>query len=499
MAYLYFTQSFLLKKTGVLKMTDSIASNSYVSTVSYSSTTNTIELNEKKGNSNTTLSIEQTSVQVTLSNSSEQINKKQNTITPEQVANTILNSVTQRIAELKNTGADKETIRDALKDARQGFKQGLKEAKETLKSLGVYDKQQKENLLNIAQRFRAGFKALKSLALNNPEEKVNNSEANKLPDAINSKSVEKIETNQNNKVPDTVKTIPEKNSRNSSTTNTNNLSENRSKKASISPDINTPASVNNNNNLLLNNTRFAFASFERNESIALQLNTQDGDKITLSFSAFIKGDFASSSITSTNNLFSDLFQLRSNSLFSEATQSTQQLSQFFGNTELLINIEGELDEDELTALQDLFSQLSELFNDFFNGSIKDALNQALSLDVDFEEIASLNLDLALSEATQLTSFSNTELNPANGNTAQANTQSVTLNQLFDLLRYNAAKTNNTFEQQFIEEVLSISLAAEATNDTLDKKALEAPPNIANTTAYANESNEAQDNQLEVSV
>ena len=62
-----------------------------------------------------------------------------------------------------------------------------------------------------------------------------------------------------------------------------------------------------------------------------------------------------------------------------------------------IEINGELDENELAAINDLLSQVNDLATTFFSGDMNKAFEQALSVGYDYEEIAQFALKLTHSE------------------------------------------------------------------------------------------------------
>ena len=69
-----------------------------------------------------------------------------------------------------------------------------------------------------------------------------------------------------------------------------------------------------------------------------------------------------------------------------------------------IEINGELDEDELAAINDLLSQVNDLATTFFSGDMNKAFEQALNVGYDYEEIAQFALKLTHTEV---------QANPAN--------------------------------------------------------------------------------------
>ncbi|GAC34927.1 DUF5610 domain-containing protein [Paraglaciecola polaris] len=67
---------------------------------------------------------------------------------------------------------------------------------------------------------------------------------------------------------------------------------------------------------------------------------------------------------------------------------------------LSFTIQGELDEDELKAIGALVADASDLADEFFNGDIESAFNQALKLGYDEKELTGFALQLTRQEQTQ---------------------------------------------------------------------------------------------------
>ncbi|MDO6424147.1 DUF5610 domain-containing protein [Saccharophagus degradans] len=65
------------------------------------------------------------------------------------------------------------------------------------------------------------------------------------------------------------------------------------------------------------------------------------------------------------------------------------------------SVEGELNSDEITALNDLLDKVSDLSATFYSGNLEGAFEQALSLGYDDEQIASFSLNLTMSTYTRV--------------------------------------------------------------------------------------------------
>ena len=117
-------------------------------------------------------------------------------------------------------------------------------------------------------------------------------------------------------------------------------------------------------------SRYSSQAGQQN-SMSLELMTKDGDKISLSF-------------------------MQSSSSFSFGAQEGHQLITAAGFEENLawqMDVTGSLDEGEQEALSNLLQDVEKLSNSFFSGDLGGALEQAMQLGFDGDELASMSLNL----------------------------------------------------------------------------------------------------------
>ena len=121
----------------------------------------------------------------------------------------------------------------------------------------------------------------------------------------------------------------------------------------------------------------------KESSFSLKLTTNDGDIVTVninkiqqrSLSASYNSDEGGSSFVTTNSSSqSDLFEL---------------------------NVVGELDEGELTAINRLLEEVNILASDFYKGNLQQAFNSAKALELNPQELSSLNLELKQTVSIQV--------------------------------------------------------------------------------------------------
>ena len=117
-------------------------------------------------------------------------------------------------------------------------------------------------------------------------------------------------------------------------------------------------------------SRYSSQASQQN-SMSLELMTKDGDKISLSF-------------------------MQSSSSFSYGAQEGHQIitaAGFEQGMEWQMDVMGSLDEGEQEALTNLLQDVEKLSNSFFSGDLGGALEQAMQLGFDGDELASMSLNL----------------------------------------------------------------------------------------------------------
>ncbi|HEY7773428.1 MAG TPA: DUF5610 domain-containing protein [Marinagarivorans sp.] len=110
-------------------------------------------------------------------------------------------------------------------------------------------------------------------------------------------------------------------------------------------------------------------------SFSFELQTADGDKIEILVSALKASEIKADGETLTG--------------------------QFAQKNQFELSIEGELDSDELKAINDLLNQVNSVSESFFSGNVEQAFEQALNMGFDSEEIQSFALKLTQSSFSQV--------------------------------------------------------------------------------------------------
>ncbi|MDU0113579.1 DUF5610 domain-containing protein [Psychrosphaera aquimarina] len=125
-------------------------------------------------------------------------------------------------------------------------------------------------------------------------------------------------------------------------------------------------------------------STQANE-FSFDLVTADGDKVTIYTSALMARKNESGYSSS----------LQNGQLVEMAYQSYSEIKQ----SEFMFSVEGDLDEDELVAINNLLNNVNDLAKDFYSGDVETAFNKALSMDYDAAEISEFSISL-----TQIKNF-----------------------------------------------------------------------------------------------
>jgi len=119
-----------------------------------------------------------------------------------------------------------------------------------------------------------------------------------------------------------------------------------------------------------------------NHSAEIQITTQQGDVVTISFNQ---------AATSSQSVFQ---AEQGNSEISAYNESHSYESGFS------MSIEGNLNEDEQKSLTDLINKMSKVSDKFFKGDVESAFKHGLKVGFDTEQIASFSMDLSREKSVQ---------------------------------------------------------------------------------------------------
>jgi hypothetical protein len=175
-------------------------------------------------------------------------------------------------------------------------------------------------------------------------------------------------------------------------------------------------------------------SYEKQESGELSIRTRDGDTVNITFEDIqqfelsqrqvqqlaqeaksddkavvpepIDSNIAPIAAVDTITPVTDA-EVASDELVEQAdkvqssTNAIEQNAVFYQENSFSFSVKGELDEDELKAIGQLVADANELAEEFFNGDIETAFNQALELGFDEQELSSFALQLTKVENTEV--------------------------------------------------------------------------------------------------
>jgi hypothetical protein len=124
------------------------------------------------------------------------------------------------------------------------------------------------------------------------------------------------------------------------------------------------------------------------ETFDMQVTTRDGDRLNISI-ASASASWSQSSAAAA-----------SNGNGSVASASSSSGSMQIGGWQ--VQVEGELDDEERAALEDLFKQVQDISSDFYSGNLAGAFDRAMQLNMDGSQLASMSLQLTQTSVRQAT-------------------------------------------------------------------------------------------------
>lgn len=127
-----------------------------------------------------------------------------------------------------------------------------------------------------------------------------------------------------------------------------------------------------------------FGSRESGRSVDFSLRTADGDTVSIKVADLVASRYQMGAMSEESGDF-----------FAALSKSSSYQSGF------ALQIDGELDGDEVRAINDLLAQISEIGSAFFDGDFQLAFEEALNVGFDSSEIASFSLDLMRVERSQV--------------------------------------------------------------------------------------------------
>ena len=124
------------------------------------------------------------------------------------------------------------------------------------------------------------------------------------------------------------------------------------------------------------------------QTFEMSVTTRDGDRLRISI-AQASADWSQSSVVASSN----------------GNGSSMVASNQSGNLQIgawQVSVDGELDDEERGALEQLFGQVQALSNKFYVGDLSGAFDRAMALEMDGEQLASMSLRLTQTTVRQAT-------------------------------------------------------------------------------------------------
>ncbi|MEN0037507.1 MAG: DUF5610 domain-containing protein [Cellvibrio sp.] len=266
-------------------------------------------------------------------------------LTSEKVANNILGFIERRLQMDVAEGASQEDLQARLEAGLAGFKKGFAEASEKLEALSLLSPEIKSDIGKTYDLVLEGVDELRSKFIQSTQP---TEEAPKTAPTTT----------------DVIKTTDGK------TSGTGKPAT----KLEV-PDF-IPATSN----------YVGYGNYEygRAREFSFELTTKEGDKITIKAS-------------SSEGLALEAGRAGRGNSSVGGLNASYSSSQSFS-----LSVDGDLNEAELTAINDLLGRVNDLAGQFFNGNLDAAFDQAMNMGYDAEQIGSFSLNLAQVEIQQVT-------------------------------------------------------------------------------------------------
>jgi hypothetical protein len=270
-------------------------------------------------------------------------------ISAEKVAENILGFVERRLTAESEAGASQEKLADLMAQARAGVKQGFGEATDQIKALGMMSDTLEEDIGKSFKLVNDGLDALAKRFLEGGAEAAAPLVSARLDERAALAAEEKTRVSRAS----------------------DNASPNGIYQAGYSKQVG------------------------YDESLNLNVRTRDGDIVTI---ALRETGYSSESMQYAKGV--------------NGEASSYEKGVYFSG-EYSYQLEGELDEGELAALNELFDQVNEIAGLFYDGDFNEAFSYAMEMGFDSSELASFSLNMTQTQMTQVSAYEKVSGNAAN--------------------------------------------------------------------------------------
>lgn len=263
---------------------------------------------------------------------------------PEAVTDRIMGFIESRIEAERANGASEEELQSMFGQAMKGLEQGLREAKEVITAMDMFGGEVKDTFFETVSLLDERMTELEKtlFGAGNPDTQI-------------------------------VAGVPG----NDSTSVSNSTSANERTSAKELDVERAFSSIPKGNERYVAQSNALF--FSQDNQFDMEVVTQDGDKVTIHVGAGESLDFRSGSQVTPRGSVSG-FALEQSSYY-----------------DISFSVDGDLDEGELAALNDLFSQVNDIADSFYSGNVGEAFEQALAVGYNSEELAAFAVNMTHSE------------------------------------------------------------------------------------------------------
>jgi hypothetical protein len=176
----------------------------------------------------------------------------------------------------------------------------------------------------------------------------------------------------------------------------------------------------------------------RENNFSLELTTQDGDRVTIDINRIRAASFSASQGSN-----------------GQGGSSLQVSGSQFQSSSFELTVQGELDEGELEAINQLLTDIDAIAGEFYGGNLEKAFNLATELQLDKDELATLDLELKQTTViSAIASYQSVSQDPNEPDlTSDATEDLRILKQLFDSVSdivNNARRFDNP--NQLLEQI-----------------------------------------------
>lgn len=296
------------------------------------------------------------------------------TFNAQTIADNVLAFIDKRLETMVRDGASDEELQNILDLAEKGVAKGIGEAKEILNGMG-----------SMMGEIEQGIEQANGLLADGiAQRRENLLKGETTPSEVVTPSDEGEQIVEQNSEPKEASVVTSKQGASSGST------ESESNQVAEPPKFphyvpNLGSNFNTSLNTDTSYGRYEYYALER--SFDMQIRTKDGDVVTLALGYQ----------QSSESRFGMVSQQVGGSSASAAAYDAYNSEA----SQLMFTVNGELDEDELAAIDHLMMQVNKMADEFYSGDVEKAFQSALELDFDSSELSSFALNLKQTEVYQV--------------------------------------------------------------------------------------------------